>query len=266
RDWVGEEQCNLIDKKGNLRTRKMIKFLKPCYGENEIRFKKMVYYYEPQDLRGTSLLFLKPIDESKDNDQLIYLPSIRRVRRAPPGQDMDSPSGMDLTFDQLDRNPGKWDMDIIGEKTIYVDQPPINNCYGSEPHRAYMNAKHCVIVEMTPRNKKWPVSRDVLYYDKASAACYYEEIYNKEGTVERIALHFMAHLYPKNPGYWTLGDVYAHNLIIDHKTLYGPPEVDRTGNKIFDYATRDWSNYLFWFDTGLSDEYFSERFMIRGTR
>ena len=266
RNCVGEEKYDLIDKDGTTRTRKLIKYIKPFYGENGMRYKKMVYYYEPQDFRGTSLLLSKPSDETKDNEQLIYLPSIRRIRRTPSGQDMDSPTGMDLTFDQLDRNPGKWDMNIIGEKTIYIDQPPIRNCYGSEPHRAYMDGKHCVIVEMTPRNKTWPISRDVLYYDKASAACYYEEIYNKEGTLERTALPFMAHLYPKNPIYWTLGDLYAHNLLTDHKTLYGPPEFDRKGNKIFDYATRDWSNYLFWFDTSLPDEYFSDQFMIRGTR
>jgi len=266
RNWVGEEQYDLIDKDGTTRTRKLIKYAKPCYGENGTRFKKMVYYYEPQDFRGTSLLVSKPADETKDNELVIYLPSIRRVRRIPSGQDMDFPTGMDMSYDQLDRNPGKWDMNIVGEKTIYVDQPPISNCYGSEPHRAYMDGKQCVIVEMTPRNKKWPISRDLLYYDKTSAACYYEEIYNKEGTLERIALPFMTHLYPKNPVYWTLGDQYANNLFTNHKTFYGPPEFDRKGNKIFDYATRDWSNYLFWFDTGLPDEYFSEQFMIRGTR
>ena len=265
-NWVREEQYDLIAKDGTIRTRKLIKYAKPYYGENGTRFKKMVYYYEPQDFRGTSLLVSKPADETKDNEMIIYLPSIRRIRRIPSGQDMDSPTGMDISYDQLDRNPGKWDMNIIGEKTIYVDQPPISNCYGSEPHRAYMDGKQCVIVEMTPRNKKWPLSRDLLYYDKTSAACYYEEIYNKEGTLERITLPFMAHLYPKNPVYWTLGDQYAHNLLTNHKTFYGPPEFDRKGNKIFDYATRDWSNYLFWFDTGLPDEYFSDQFMIRGTR
>ena len=119
---------------------------------------------------------------------------------------MDFPTGMDVSYDQLDRNPGKWDMNIIGEKTIYVDQPPISNCYGSEPHRAYLDGKHCVIVEMIPRNKTWPISRDVLYYDKASASCCYEEIYNKEGMLERITLPFMAHLYPKIPstGRWAI--------------------------------------------------------------
>ena len=76
----------------------------------------------------------------------------------------------------------------------------------------------------------------------------------------------MAHLYPKNPAYWTLGDLYAHNLTTNHKTAYGPPQFDQAGHKIFDYATRDWSNYLFWYDTGLPDEYFSEQFMMRGTR
>ena len=265
-NWVGEIKYDLIDKEGTIRTRNFNLFIKPYYGENGLRYKKTMYYYEPQDLRGTSILFSKPADEAKDNEMMIYLPSIRRIRRIPSGQDMDFVSGMDLNYDQFDRNPGKWDLNIIGEKTIYADQPPISNCYGSEPHRAYMDGKQCVIVGMTPRNKKWPISRDILYYDKASAACYYEEIYNKEGKLERTALLFWAHLYPKNPVYWTLGDMYAHNLLTNHKTLYGPPEVDRKGNKIFDYATRDWSNYLFWFDIDLPDEYFSDQFMIRGTR
>ena len=53
---VGEEHYDLIDKNGTIRTRKLIKYAKPCYGENGIRYKKMLYYYEPQDFRGTSLL------------------------------------------------------------------------------------------------------------------------------------------------------------------------------------------------------------------
>lgn len=266
RDWVGEEQYDLIDQEGKVRSRKMIKFCRPCYGEKEMRYMKMCYYYGPQDFKGTSLFVCKPLDETKSDDLWLYLPSIRRVRRIPPSQKMDLAAGMDLSYDQLDRNPGMWDMRIIGEETIYVDKPPINNCYGADAHRAYLNGKHCVIVEMTPRNKDWPVSRDLLYYDKASASCYYEGIYNRKGELERIALPFMAHLYPKNPVYWSVVDVYAHDLLTNHKTRFGPAEYDRTGHKIFDCATRDWSNYLFWYDVGVPEEYFSQEFMTRGTR
>jgi hypothetical protein len=266
RDWVGEEQYDLIDQVDVARRRKMIKYCRPCYGEQGMRYLKMVYYYEPQDVKGTSLFVRKPMDEAKADDMWLYLPAIRRVRRLPGSQKMDLAAGMDLSYDQLDRNPGAWNMSIIGEETIYVDKPPISNCYGSEAHRAYLEGKHCVVVEMTPRNKDWSVSRDLLYYDKASGSCYYEGIYNKKGELERISLPFMAHLYPKNPTYWSLGDVHAHDLLSNHKTRYGPPEYDRAGHKIFDYATRDWSNYLFWYDVGVPDEYFSQEFMMRGTR
>lgn len=266
RDWVGECQIDLIDKKGRLRRRKMVQFRRPYYGENGVRYKSMVSYFEPDDFRGISSLVCKPVDEAQGDDQWVYLPAFRRVRRIPASQKMDMPAGMDLSYDQLDRATGMWDMRIIEEKTIYVDQQPLNNCYGSEPHRAYLDGRHCVVVEMVPRKKRWRVSRDILYFDKISAACYYEEIYNKKGKLERIALPFMAHLYPKNPAYWTLGDLYAHNLDTNHKTRIGPAEFDRSGEKAFDYTTRDWSNCVFWYDTGLSEEYFSQQFMTRGTR
>jgi hypothetical protein len=43
-------------------------------------------------------------------------------------------------------------------------------------------------------------------------------------------------------------------------------EIDKAGYKILDYKTRDWSNYLFWFDTGFSEEFVTQKFMMTGTR
>ncbi|MBN2466609.1 MAG: outer membrane lipoprotein-sorting protein [Deltaproteobacteria bacterium] len=265
-DWVGEFQTDLIDKKGRTRRRRLIQYRKPYYGEEGIRYKNMAYYYEPQSFRGISSFISKPVDETKADDQWVYLPAFRRVRRTPASQKLDFIPGTDVTYDQCDRATGMWDMKIVGEKTLYVDEPPISNCYGSEPHRAYLDGKRCVVIEMTPREKRWPVSRNIIYYDKDSAAPYYEETYSKKGKLERITLPFMAHLYPKNPVYWSFGDLYAHNLRTNHKTIMAIADTDRASQKVVDYTSRDWSNYIFWYDTGLSDEYFSQRFMMRGTR
>ena len=40
RNWVGEEQYDLIDKDGTIRTRKLIKYVKPYYGENGTEIQK----------------------------------------------------------------------------------------------------------------------------------------------------------------------------------------------------------------------------------
>lgn len=268
KDYVGDFQFDLIDKEGRLRTRKVYQFRKPYYGEGGIRYKNMVYFFDPPDLRGMSILIFKPFDETVADDQWIYLPALRRVRRISAAQKMDAFGGTDMTNDQIDRATGMWDMKIAGEKTLYVDQPPISNCYGSEPHRAWIDGKHCVEVEMAPRNPDWPVGKQIIYYDKASGAWYYEETYDKAGKLVKILLPFMAHMYPKQPRYWTYGDWYAHDLRTDHKTMMYLPEIDRMGYKVLDYSPdkRDWSNYVFWFDVGYSDDYVSKRFMERGTR
>ena len=44
------------------------------------------------------------------------------------------------------------------------------------------------------------------------------------------------------------------------------PEIDKAGNKVLDYKKRDWSNYVFWYDVGYSDDYVSQKFMMTGTR
>ncbi|MBN2468255.1 MAG: outer membrane lipoprotein-sorting protein [Deltaproteobacteria bacterium] len=265
-DYAGDLQIDLIDKNGRVRTRKVYQFRKPYYGEDGIRYKSLVYFFDPPDLRGMSILVVKPADENQADDNWIYLPALRRVRRISAAQKMDSFAGTDTTNDHHDRATGMWDMKITGETDLFVDKSPINNCYGSGAHRARIDGKHCVIVEMTPRNTDWPVSREVVYYDKAGGAWYFEETYDKGGRLIKTLLPFMAHMYPKEPRYWTYGDWYAQDLRTGHRSFMALAETDRTGRKILDYKTRDWSNYVFWYDTGYSDEFVSRRFMERGTR
>ena len=266
KDYVGDFQFDLIDKEGRMRTRKVYQFRKGFYGEGGFRYKNMVYFYEPPDLRGMSILVWKPTDEQQADDNWIYLPALRRVRRIAAAQKMDAFGGTDMTNDQIDRATGMWDAKIVGEKVLYVDQPPINKAYGSDRHRNLINGRNCVIVEMTPRNKDWPVSKEIVYYDKKAGTWFYEETYDKGGKLVKVLLPFMAHMYPKQPIYWTYGDWYAHDLRTDHKSMMYLPEIDKAGNKVLDYKTRDWSKYVMWYDVGYSDEYVSQKFMMTGTR
>jgi len=267
-DYVGDFQFDLIDKVNRIRTRKVYQFVKPMYGKDGIRYKNMVYFYDPPDLKGMSIFLIKHSDPQKADDQWIYLSALRRVRRISSAQKMDSFAGTDTTNDQNDRAPETWNKKIIGEIYLSVDKPPINNCYGSEFHRGYIDGKHAVIVEMTPKNKDWWVSRELVYYGKECGTWLYEESYDKGGRLCLQLLPFMGHMYPKEPRYWTFGDWYAQDLRTQHKTKIYLNEKDRAGNTVlnFDADKRDWSEYVFFYDTGFSDVYVSQRFMQRGTR
>ena len=266
KDYAGDFQFDLIDKEGRARTRKVYQFRKGYYGAGGIRYKNMVYFFEPPDLRGMSILVWKPVDEQVADDNWIYLPALRRVRRIAASQKMDAFGGTDMTNDQIDRATGMWDAKFGPEVTMDVDKPPISNCYGSEQHRNYINGQHCVAIEMTPRNKDWPVSKNITYMGKESCRYIMDETYDKGGKLVARLLPFMWHMNPKFPQLYSYGDYYIQDLRTNHKTKMYLPEIDRMGYRVLDYAKRDWSNYVFWYNTGYSDDFLSQKFMMTGTR
>ena len=71
-----------------------------------------------------SILVWKPTDEQKADDNWIYLPALRRVRRIAAAQKMDAFGGTDMTNDQIDRATGMWDAKIVGEKVLVCGSSP----------------------------------------------------------------------------------------------------------------------------------------------
>lgn len=58
-------------------------------------------YREPAELRGTAVLIIETAERS--DDQFIYLPSMRRIRRISSAQRIDSFLGTDLSYEDLER-------------------------------------------------------------------------------------------------------------------------------------------------------------------
>jgi len=266
KDYGADFQFELIDTSGRKRTKKLYQFRKPFYGHHGIRYKNMVYMFYPPHVKGSSMLVIKHSKPMLADEQWVYDSTLRRVRRMSADQKMDSYLGTDMTNDHLDRANGQWKPRIIGEIELDVDKPPLRGRFGVDRHYNYLNGKRAVIVECFPKNRNWPVSKEIIYFDKTTGYWYYEETYDKTGRLKKTFLPFMAHLYPLEPKYFTFGDWYAHDLSTNHKTIMYYPETDKAGYKVLDYKSRDWSNYIFWYDSGYSDEYLSKRFMLRGVR
>jgi hypothetical protein len=58
-------------------------------------------YREPSELRGTAVLIIETAE--RNDDQFIYLPSMRRTRRISSAQRIDSFLGTDLSYEDLER-------------------------------------------------------------------------------------------------------------------------------------------------------------------
>lgn len=80
--------------------------------------KKIMFFENPADVRGTSFMTWS-WDDGRDDDQWIYLPALKRIKRIASDGKNDSFMGSDFTYDDLgDRHPSEDTHTLIGEETV----------------------------------------------------------------------------------------------------------------------------------------------------
>ncbi|CAA6823065.1 MAG: Outer membrane lipoprotein-sorting protein [uncultured Sulfurovum sp.] len=121
----------LIDKNGNERTRDLKSYGKDV-GEDEYR---TMFFKSPADVKNTAFLTYDYDDSAKDDDQWLYLPALKKVKRIPSTDKSSSFMGSDFSyFDMTDRDLENYDFKILKETEV-------------RGHAAWM-------IESTPRNQK----------------------------------------------------------------------------------------------------------------
>jgi hypothetical protein len=71
--------------------------------------KTVIFYTDPTNVRGTAFLTFDYFDEAKEDDQWLYLPALRRVRRISASDRGDYFLGTDLTYEEI-KKEGKYDL------------------------------------------------------------------------------------------------------------------------------------------------------------
>ena len=121
----------LIDKHGKKRIRD-IKTYGKDFGKDEY---KVMFFRSPADVRNTGFLTYDYDDPKKDDDQWLYLPALKKVKRIPSADKSSSFMGSDFSyFDMTDRNLEDYDYKLLKETTV-------------RGHKAWM-------IEALPRTKK----------------------------------------------------------------------------------------------------------------
>jgi len=106
----------LIDRNNNQRQRHMISFRKD-YGEDS---KAIVFFAEPANIRDTALLTFDYDDINADDDQWLYLPALKKVRRISSSDRGDYFMGTDFTFEDMKQTPELQDYNwkLLGSEVI----------------------------------------------------------------------------------------------------------------------------------------------------
>ncbi len=114
-DQTSDLTMTLINKSGKERIRKIKQFTKDM-GDME---KSIMFFQSPADVKNTSFMNWTYDDESKSDDQWIYLPTLKKVKRISSDSKSDYFMGSDFTYDDLgDRKLDDDAHQLIGEETI----------------------------------------------------------------------------------------------------------------------------------------------------
>lgn len=121
----------LIDKNGKKRTRDMKSYSKD-FGKDE---KQIMFFKSPADVKNTAFLTFDYDKASKDDDQWLYLPALKKVKRIPSSDKSSSFMGSDFSYyDMTKRDLQDYDFKLLKETTV--------------------RGKKAWMIEATPRSSK----------------------------------------------------------------------------------------------------------------
>lgn len=124
---ISDMTLTLTNRRGNTRTQETVTYRK-YYGEER---RAVIFYTAPSNVRGTAFLTYDYPDPDVDDDQWLYLPAMRSVRRISASNRGDYFLGTDLTYEDI-KNENRlpvtdYQFETLGRETVdEVDSLLIN--------------------------------------------------------------------------------------------------------------------------------------------
>lgn len=196
KDLTSGSTFKLINSKGQERVRKTRRYWIDMKGKDGFDEKSIIFFDRPSDVKGTSLLNWSYEDPDKDDDQWLYLPALRKIKRISASDKEKSFMGSDLTFD--DMGDRKVESDV--HKLLRVEELDGHTCY---------------VVEMVPKDKKYMYSRKEKWIDKETFVDYRTDFYDRKGRfLKRQRID-----WKKVDNVWVTTRIYVKNEQTGHSTL-----------------------------------------------
>jgi outer membrane lipoprotein-sorting protein len=129
--------------------------------------KKIMYFLSPADVKNTSFMTWSYDDASKSDDQWIYLPALKKVKRISSDSKGDYFMGSDFTYDDLgDRHPMDDTHTILREEVL--------------------NGKETIVIESVPKDEEYMYARTVTWVIKDSWIGLKKEFYDEDDDLLKI--------------------------------------------------------------------------------
>ena len=200
----GDSQRNLtkmtlINKRGKTRERSVLMYSKD-YGKDS---KSIMYFQSPADVKGTGFLSWEYDDPSKDDDQWLYLPALKKSRRISSSSKNDSFMGTDFTYDDMgDRNVDEDTHTLLREETV--------------------DGHACWVIESKPKDKDYMYSKRVGWIRQDALVGIKVEFYDRRETLLKTLI---VSDVKEQDGIWTPFKMEMENVQKNHKTIIEIEEV-----------------------------------------
>ena len=190
-DMTSNLTMTLINKSGKERVRIIKQFTKDL-GDVE---KSIMFFQSPADVKNTSFMSWT-YDSDKNDDQWIYLPALKKVKRISSDSKSDYFMGSDFTYDDLgDRHPADDSHKLLREERV--------------------NGEDCYVVESIPKEEEYMYSRTVTWIIKDRWIGLKKEFYDEDEELLKI---LTVKKYEKIKDYWIILQTEMHHVQKDHRT------------------------------------------------
>ncbi|MGM0377149.1 MAG: outer membrane lipoprotein-sorting protein [Bacteroidota bacterium] len=190
-DQVSNLKMTLINSRGDTRVRDIKQFMKDM-GDVE---KSIMFFTSPADVANTSFMNWT-YDDDQSDDQWIYLPTVRKVKRISSENKSDYFMGSDFTYDDLgDRHLDEDEHELLREEDV--------------------NGKSCYVVESVPVDPDYMYSKTVTWIQKDTYIGVKKEFYDEDGDHLKT---LTVKNYEDISGFDIITHSEMHNVQKDHTT------------------------------------------------
>ncbi len=189
---ISKTEMTLINASGQKSVRELI--MKTLEGENGD--KTISTFLSPADVKGTKILGWEHVD--RDDDQWLYLPALKRVKRIASRNKSGSFMGSEFSYEDIgNQNPKKY-------------------IFKGEPKIVKLNGLECYMGERIPKDKNSGYTKQVTWVDTKDFLIRKVDYYDRKKELLKTAIFSD---YKKVDGIWRVGKIVMKNHQNDKETV-----------------------------------------------
>ena len=192
KDGESDMTMTLIDKRGSKRMRNLHQYFMNL-GEVE---KKIMFFTTPADVKNTSFMNWSYDDAAKEEDQWLYLPALKKVKRISASSKDNEFMGSDFTYEDMEKRNPERDNHIFLKNDTY-------------------NGEAVWVIQATPK-KEEQYSKKVAWISKEKKIPLKIEFYDiDEELLKVLTITEVVNM----KGYWLIVKQEMKNIQKNHMTI-----------------------------------------------